>query len=55
MYCMRGHGDVIRVSSEGVSGCMHVYEGVVSACIVVYEGDDVLQCMRVYACDPGMY
>ena len=33
-----------------VSGIMHVYEGVVSACFVGYEGDDVLQRMRVYAC-----
>ena len=33
---------------------MHVYEAVVSACVVVYEGD-VLQCERVYACVPQIY
>lgn len=50
-----GYGDVMRVSSEAVFGCMHMCEGVdVSACIVMYEGD-VLQCTRVYACVPGMY
>ena len=60
MYCFRVYGDVIRVSSEGVSGCMHVpgmYKGwCMRLCNVLYEGlwrcieGVMLKCIGTYAC-----